>query len=310
MFYTDAMAKREYLERPCKSALNAVRGMPFRWSLNPYRGCSHGCHYCYARATHPYLGMNADDDFSTRILIKTNVVEVLRGELRRASWRRERVALGTATDAYQPCDGRWQLTRGILEALRDFETPVSIVTKSTLVVRDLDMLRDLALLPGTRVNFSLTTLDRTLWRSLEPGTPPPDQRLKAMARLAEAGVPCGLYLAPVLPGLTDGDEALSALAHAASEHGASSFWGSALRLAPGVKEHFLGVLAEEWPEQAARYRREYARADASHGYVAQLERRLDQVRHDAGFDRTPERDSDDVWQRESSLVGQQLTLGL
>ncbi len=304
------MARREYLERPCKSALNAVRGMPFRWSLNPYRGCSHGCHYCYARATHPYLGMNAGDDFSTRIIVKTNVVEVLHKELRRPSWRRDRVALGTATDAYQPCDGRWQLARGILGALRDYETPVSVVTKSTLVVRDVDLLQDLARLPGTRVNFSLTTLDLALWRVLEPGTPPPWQRLKAMARLAAAGIPCGLFLAPILPGLTDDGEALAALAHAAREHGATSFWGSALRLAPVVKEHFLGVLAEEWPEQIGQYRREYVGADASRAYVTRLEQRLDEVRQDAGFERAPDPDPREIQQHDPRRAGQQLALGL
>jgi DNA repair photolyase len=245
-----------------------------------------------------------------RIIVKTNVVEVLRRELRRASWRRERVALGTATDAYQPCDGRRQLARGILRALRDFETPVSIVTKSTLVVRDLDILQDLARLPETRVNFSLTTLDRTLWKALEPGTPPPEQRLKAMARLAEAGIPCGIFLAPILPGLTDDDESLSVLATAARDHGATSFWGSALRLAPGVKEHFLGVLAEEWPEQMARYRREYPRADASREYVAQLERRVELVRHGAGFPPTLESTGRDEQPRDAVGVGRQLALGL
>jgi len=310
MFYTAAMSKREYLERPCKSALNAVRGMPFRWSLNPYRGCSHGCHYCYARATHPYLGMNAGDDFSTRIIVKTNVVEVLRRELRRPTWSRERVALGTATDAYQPCDGRWQLARGILRALRDFETPVTIVTKSTLVVRDLDILQDLARLPGTRVNFSLTTLNRTLWKALEPGTPPPEQRMKAMARLADAGIPCGIYLAPILPGLTDDVATLAALATAAREHGATSFWGSALRLAPGVKEHFLDVLAEEWPEQLVPYQREYQRADASPAYVVQIERRLAMARQSAGFPQSPDAIVRPDRPHETSRVERQLVLGL
>ena len=133
---------------PCKSALNRVSGMPFRWSLNPYRGCVHGCHYCYARATHPYLGMNADEDFATKIIVKTNMPEVLRQELGKPSWTRERVAIGTATDAYQPCEGRYRLTRRCLEALRDADTPVSIVTKSTLILRDLDLLDRSG--PGTR----------------------------------------------------------------------------------------------------------------------------------------------------------------
>ncbi|HET7601893.1 MAG TPA: radical SAM protein, partial [Gemmatimonadales bacterium] len=194
--------KAVYIDAPCKSALNRVAGMPFRWSLNPYRGCLHGCHYCYARATHAYLGMNADDDFSTRIQVKSNMPEVLRQELRRPSWQRERVALGTATDAYQPCEGRYRLTRRLLAALRDYQTPVSVVTKSTLILRDLDLLVELARLPGTRVNVSITALDPALWKRLEPGTPPPQRRLEVMRRLAAAGVPCGVFMAPVLPGLT------------------------------------------------------------------------------------------------------------
>ena len=142
------MTRAEYRETPCKSALNRVSGMPFRWSLNPYRGCVHGCHYCYARATHPYLGLNADEDFATKIVVKANMPEVLRQELGRRSWTRERVAIGTATDAYQPCEGRYRLTRRCLEALRDADTPVSIVTKSTLILRDLESAHRAG--PGTR----------------------------------------------------------------------------------------------------------------------------------------------------------------
>lgn len=283
MFYTWSMTTRDYIESPCKSALNQVSGMPFRWSLNPYRGCTHGCHYCYARATHPYLGMNAGDDFSTRIVVKTNIVDVLRRELRRPSWQRERVALGTATDPYQPCEGRYRLTRGILEALRDFATPVSVVTKSTLVVRDLDLLVDLARLPGTRVNFSLTTLDDALWRLLEPGTPPPAKRLAVMRRLADAGVPCGVFVAPILPRLTDSEAALSALARAARDHGASTFWAGPLRLAPAVKEHFFTVLKESFPEHVPRYERGYPRSDPPRPYTEALDLRLRKIREEVGF---------------------------
>src|SRR5918999_4599180 len=175
------MRRPEYREMPCKSALNRVSGMPFRWSLNPYRGCVHGCHYCYARATHPYLGLNADEDFATKIIVKTNMPEVLRQELRKPSWRRERVAIGTATDAYQPCEGRYQLTRRCLEVLRDAHNPVSIVTKSTLILRDLDLLGELAQGPGATVYFTITTLDPDLWRQIEPGTPPPLVRLGGAA---------------------------------------------------------------------------------------------------------------------------------
>src|SRR5687768_16597014 len=136
------MERVQYIETTCKAALNRVRGMVFNWSLNPYRGCVHGCHYCYARATHAYYGMNAGADFETKIVVKTNFPDALRAELRRPSWRRERVAVGTATDAYQPCEGKYRLTRRVLEALLDHRTPVSIVTKSTLIVRDLDLLSE------------------------------------------------------------------------------------------------------------------------------------------------------------------------
>src|SRR5918993_2308303 len=189
------MGRTTYIETECRTALNRVSGMPFRWSLNPYRGCVHGCHYCYARATHPYLGLNAGEDFATRIVVKSNMPEVLRQEVRKPSWAREGVAIGTATDAYQPCEGRYRLTRRCLEILHDAHTPVSIVTKSTLILRDLDLLSELANGPGATVYFTITTLDPDLWRLLEPGTPPPLKRLQVMQRLSEAGILCGVFLA-------------------------------------------------------------------------------------------------------------------
>jgi DNA repair photolyase len=277
------MVRPRYIEMPCKAALNKVSGMPFRWSLNPYRGCVHGCHYCYARTTHAYLGMNAGDEFTTRIVVKTNMPEVLRRELRRPTWQGERVAIGTATDAYQPCEGRYRLTRDCLEALREYDTPVSVVTKSTLVLRDRDVLAALALLPGTRVNFSITTLDPDLWRLIEPGTPAPLQRLAVMRRLVETGIPCGVYLAPILPGLTDDEDALDAVAEAARDHGATSFWAAPLRLAPLVKEHYLGVIAEVAPNLLTRYVRAYPGTNPPAGYVLAIERRVAQIKQRHGF---------------------------
>src|SRR5829696_10450789 len=206
------MTRPEYREIPCKSALNRVLGMPFRWSLNPYRGCLHGCHYCYARATRPYLGLNADDDFETKIVVKTNMVEVLRQELSKPSWTRERVAIGTATDAYQPCEGRYRLTRRCLEALHDADTPVSIVAKATLILRDLDVLTQLARGPGATVYFTITTMDDELWRHIEPGAPPPLKRLHVLRELSEVGIPTGVFLAPILPGITDSVESIGAVA--------------------------------------------------------------------------------------------------
>jgi DNA repair photolyase len=277
------MTRPEYHEIPCKSALNRVSGMPFRWSLNPYRGCLHGCHYCYARATHPYLGLNADDDFETKIVVKTNMVEVLRQELSKPSWTRERVAIGTATDAYQPCEGRYRLTRRCLETLSDHDTPVSIVTKATLILRDLDLLAELAQGPGATVYFTITTLETELWRVIEPGTPPPLKRLQVMNRLSEAGVPCGVFLAPILPGITDSVESIEAVAATAKAHGAASFGSAVLRLAPQVKEHYLAFVSETFPDLLPRYERAYAGTTIAADYQMAIERRLARVREQRGF---------------------------
>ena len=277
------MTATRYHESTCKTALNRVPAMPFAWSLNPYRGCTHGCHYCYARATHSFYGMNAGSDFSSRIVVKTNVAGVLRSELARPSWRRERVAIGTATDAYQPCEGRYRITRDVLETLVAFRTPATVVTKSTLVLRDADLLTELARTAGATVHFTVTTLDPVVWRAVEPGTPPPLQRLRVMRRLVEAGVPCGVFLAPVLPGITDSAASIDAVAAAARAHGASSFGTSVLRLAPLVKEHYLGFVAEHYPALLERYERAYQGTTIRLDYLAAMERRVARVRERHGF---------------------------
>ena len=283
------MTRPTYTEINCKAALNRVRGMPFNWSLNPYRGCTHACHYCYARASHAFHGMNAGTDFETKILVKTNLPEVLRRELSRPSWTGETVAVGTATDPYQPCEGRYRLTRRALEVLRNHRNPVSIVTKSTLVLRDADLLAELAAVAAVRVYVTVTTLDRELWRAVEPGTPPPAQRLLAVRRLNDASVPAGVLMAPVLPGLTDGEAAIDALAAAAAAHGAVSFGGSALRLAPLVKEHYLGFLAGAFPGLVGPHERTYAGPNAPAPYVAAIDRRLARARARHGFAPDPRR---------------------
>jgi DNA repair photolyase len=295
------MKRAEYIEQPCASALNRVHGMPFRWSLNPYRGCVHGCHYCYARATHAYLGMDAGEDFSTRIVVKTNIASVLRRELHRPSWQQERVAIGTATDAYQPSEGRYRLTRACLEALRERQTPVSVVTKSTLILRDIDLLADLAAGPGAVVYFTITTLDPAVWRLIEPGTPPPQQRMRVMRRLSEAGIATGVFLAPILPGITDSAASIDAVAAAARDHGAATFGTSILRLAPLVKEHYLGVVASAWPSLLPRYERAYTGVNAPEPYQTALARRIDRVRERYGF-------ADDVVRHRRPHDGQALTV--
>jgi DNA repair photolyase len=256
----------------CKTALNRVRGMPFTWSLNPYRGCAHACSYCYARTTHAFLGLDVGEDFSAQLFAKTNVAEVLRGELARRGWRRETVALGTSTDPYQPVEGRYRLTRRCLEALAEARTPAHVTTKGTLVVRDVGVLRELARVAGpgasgarVGVSVSLITLDDRVWRALEPGAPPPAQRLRALRRLADAGVPCGLAVAPVLPGLTDSHAALEALVAAAAEHGAQWVWAGAIHLEPAVRDHFLACLARHVPDAAAPYERVFGPAGGLEG---------------------------------------------
>ena len=289
------MPQVHYEEVQCKTALTRVQNMAFGWSLNPYRGCTHGCHYCFARSTHFYYDLNADEEFSSIIFVKVNVADVLRLELSSPRWRRERVVLGTATDPYQPIEGRYRLSRAVLEACLDFRTPLSIITKSSLVVRDTDRLAELARRLGCTVNFSLTTLDRSLWRRLEPGTAPPGQRLRAMQRLVAAGVHAGVLLAPIIPGITATKENLEAVARAAAEHDACFLSANVLNLGIGVKEHFLEYLRGEYPWLLGDYRRLYPGRYAPerytepiYDYVRLVQRRYDLTRREASHAPQPE----------------------
>ncbi|HXG77477.1 MAG TPA: radical SAM protein [Gaiellaceae bacterium] len=248
----------EYRLEPCKTALNAVRGMPFRWSLNPYMGCAHRCTFCYVRHFEQRADRPADDRYGRSIRVKTNVAEVLRRELARPSWRRERVAIGAATDPYQPAEGRFRLTRACLVELLRARTPFSIVTRGPLVVRDLDLLREASERLEVAVYVSVPTLDERVWRTTEPGTAHPRQRLEAVRRLATAGVEVGIGLAPVLPGLSDRPEQLEEVVRAARAAGARSIWANLVYLRPGVREHFLEALARDWPEEVARYEQLFA----------------------------------------------------
>jgi len=232
--------------------------MPFKWSLNPYRGCAHGCHYCFARSTHAFLELDADADFSGVLFAKTNLPDALAADLSRRSWKRELVAIGTATDPYQPIEGQHRLTRQALELLVRFRTPASIVTKGTMLVRDLDVLERLADVAGVTVCHSIPTVDEAIWRRTEPGTPPPRQRLRAMQRLRERGIRAGVLMAPLLPGLSARPEALEATARAAADHGAAFVSPIVLHLGPGVREHFMDFLARAYPELLVDYWRLYA----------------------------------------------------
>jgi DNA repair photolyase len=252
MFYPERM-QVEYRIEPCKSALTQVRGMPFRWSLNPYMGCVHRCTFCYVRHFEQRADRPSDDRYGRSIRIKPNVAEVLRRELARPSWRRDEVALGTATDPYQPAEGKFRLTRACLIELDSAWTPFSIVTRGPLVVREIDVLQQASARAGAQVFFSLPTLDERVWRTTEPGTAPPTSRLEAIRRLAAAGIDVGVGMAPILPGLSDDPQQLEAVVRAARAAGARGIWASVVHLRPGVREHFLEALARDWPEEVARY---------------------------------------------------------
>ena len=248
----------EYREEPCRSALNRVKGMGFGWSLNPYMGCAHRCTFCYVRAFELRADRPSDNRYGRSIRVKVNVEEVLRKELARPSWDGKTVAIGAATDPYQPAEGRYKLTRGCLEALGDAANPFSLITRSPMIVRDLDVLVEAAARAEVGVVFSVPTLDEEVWRRTEPGTPPPHRRLEAVRRLVEAGVKAGVGMAPILPGISDSPAQLEAVVRAAREAGATNIWANVLYLKPGTREHFLEALASDWPEELDRYERLYA----------------------------------------------------
>ena len=259
-----------YREEPCRTALNRVTGMGFGWSLNPYMGCAHRCAFCYVRGFERRADRPSDDRYGSSVRIKVNVVEVLRAELARRSWKRELVAIGAATDPYQPAEGRYRLTRGCIQALGGARTPFSIITRGPLVVRDVDVLADASRRAAVQVSVSIATLDESLSARLEPGVAPPRQRLRAIRTLTDAGIAAGVALAPVLPGLTDDARSMAAVLAAAREAGATHAWSNVLNLRSGTREHFLGVLEREWPEELARYRRLYPTGGSGYLRAADL----------------------------------------
>jgi DNA repair photolyase len=286
-----------YQEVTCRSALNAVAGMPFNWTLNPYRGCTHGCHYCFARRYQTQFELGPGDHFSSVIFVKTNIADVLVRELDKPSWRREQVAVGTATDPYQPIEGHYKLTRRCLEALHAARTPVGIVTKGPMIVRDADVLAALGRAAGCTVCVSVPTVDEEAWAALEPGTAHPLQRLRAVRQLREAGVNAGVLMAPVVPGFTTQPARLEATIKAVAEHGAAFMGASVMYLKGGTRDHFMGFLAERFPHMVAGYQRLYAGAYAPPGYVTAIEQAIGKLqrRHDVGrrTSRVPSQPSDD-----------------
>ncbi|MEO8293068.1 MAG: radical SAM protein [Actinomycetota bacterium] len=282
-FDTPGFRGMEFIEVEAKSILNHVPGnaMPFAWTINPYRGCSHACVYCFARPTHTFLDMSAGRDFETRIVVKVNAPEVLRRELAAPRWKGEHVAMGTATDPYQRAEGRYRLMPRIVDALTAAHNPFSILTKGTLILRDLGILQEAATVTSVSAAFSIGTMDEEAWRRTEPGTPHPRERMAAVAELNAAGIPCGVLMAPILPGITDRPRMLREVVGAAIDAGATHVSPIMLHLRPGVREGFVEWLTGAYPDLVERYRdlypRSYAPASARRelrGRVASLVRSL------------------------------------
>ena len=256
----------KYQEVYCRSALNRVKGMPFEWTLNPYRGCTHGCHYCYARRYHTQFELDSDDQFASIIFVKANFVDVLRKELAGPSWAGEYVVVGAATDCYQPIEGHYKLTRGSLEALCEFRNPVGVITKGPMIVRDKDVLADLTAGPGVSVYISVPTVDEDAWRLLEPGTAPPLQRLRAVRELTDAGIRAGVLMNPIVPGITSKPALMERTMKAIADHGARFVGCNVMFLEGGTRDHFMRWLAQEFPHMVEGYHSLYAGKYAPSSY--------------------------------------------
>jgi DNA repair photolyase len=259
-----------YQEVTCRSALNRVQGMPFHWTLNPYRGCTHGCHYCFARRYHVQFEMNTDDDFASMILVKRNFVDVLSRELDRPAWKREQVAFGTATDPYQPIEGRYRLTRDSIAALAHARTPIGLITKGPMVVRDRDVLADLTKSAGCTVYMSVPTVDEDAWRQLEPGTAHPLQRLRAVRDLVDAGINAGVLMAPVVPGFSTSRSKLERTIKAIADHGARFVGCNVMYLQDGTRTHFMKFIEREFPAMRPRFEKLYARKYPPEAYRSEV----------------------------------------
>ncbi len=277
-------------EVQCKTIINRVQapGMGFRWTINPYRGCQHACIYCFARGSHQYLGYDAGRDFERRIVVKINAAAVLRQELKRPGWQRELIVLGTVCDPYQQAEAKYQITRQILQVLTHFAQPVHMLTKSPLVLRDIDLWTRQAQVAETAIGFSVPTLDEEIWRKTEPGTAKPIKRLQALKRLVEAGVPCGVMLAPIIPGLSDDEAHLEGVIRAAAQHGAQFLFPNVLHLRPGTKEWFMPALREGYPHLLPRYQRFYRGSYAPQHYTQEVLAKVAELRNRWGLGEPPQ----------------------
>lgn len=284
---TPDFASVTFHEVQSKSILNrvtATSSMPFEWTINPYRGCSHACVYCFARKTHTYLDLDAGPDFDSQLVVKVNAGPVLRAELSKPSWQRAHVAMGTNTDPYQRAEGRYQLMPEIISALADSGTPFSILTKGTLLGRDIPLLKSASQQVEVGMGISLALTDAGLAKRVEPGTPTPKARLQLISRLRDAGLQCGVMAMPILPWITDSDQALDSLFSKLSSAGATGVTAGPLHLRPGAREWFMTWLAAEHPHLVGRYRRLYGPgAYAPKEYRQWLASRVDYFKKVHGF---------------------------
>jgi DNA repair photolyase len=280
-----------FYEVRAKSIINRVPEasyVPFRWSINPYRGCSSACVYCFARKTHTYLDLDYGEDFNTKIVVKVNAPELLRKELTAKKWTGEHIAMGTNVDPYQRAEGRYKLMRGILEALRDFANPFSILTKWTMITRDLDLLTQCAEVADVGTNLSVGCVDESYWKAIEPGTPSPMRRLEAVRRLNEAGVPCGVLMAPIVPFISDTEEMMERTVRAIADAGATHISPIALHLRKGgAREWWMKWVREQRPDLLPKYRELYGdRTYAPGEYQKQMAAKVHDLARRFGIGRT------------------------
>ncbi|WP_353945715.1 Rv2578c family radical SAM protein [Streptomyces sp. HUAS MG91] len=270
-----------------RSIVNRVPGasrMPFEWTVNPYRGCTHACVYCFARNTHSYLDLDTGLGFDSQIVVKVNAPELLRRHLASRRWHGEHIAMGTNVDCYQRAEGRYRLMPGILEALRDYANPFSILTKGTLILRDLDLLRQAADVTDVGISVSVGFVDQELWRTVEPGTPAPERRLDVVRALSDAGIGCGVLMAPVIPFLGDRPDQLRATVAAVARAGGTSVTPLVLHLRPGAREWFMSWLAHTHPHLVRRYERLYAEgAYAPKWYQRRVTRQVHELAEEFGI---------------------------
>lgn len=285
-FDTPEFAGVTFHEIRARSIVNRVPGasrMPFEWTMNPYQGCTHACVYCFARKTHGHLDLDTGLGFDSQIVVKVNAPELLRHRLASRGWQGEHIAMGTNVDCYQPAEGRYRLMPGILAALRDHANPFSILTKGTLILRDLPLLKQAAEVTDVGVSVSVGFTDEGLWRTVEPGTPAPERRLDVVRTFTEHGIGCGVLMAPVIPFLSDRPDQLRAAVRAVAASGATSVTPLVLHLRPGAREWFMSWLGQRHPYLVARYRRLYADgAYAPKWYQRRITRQVHELAQEYG----------------------------